>query len=489
MSLNQSLFKSSFLLFVGRFLDRAIGLVSTLILARVLLPEDFGIVAIASIVVFFFDSISNVGIREYLTQKSNLTDDDINSAWTFNGLTKLLVWGVFVLSSSFIADFYDKPELFYVFLVISLIVPLMGFENVGLILSQRELDYDSLFKLRLTEKITAFVVMLCLLSFMQSYWVMILSMVFSYFVRFFGSYYIDPYRPTFCLKNIGEQWHFSKWLLPKGVIGFIKSEVDTLMVSKFFGLAALGGFNLVKSLISMVGRDIVQPATEPLLAAFSKSKEESDKLGFQVLMSFWVICLFVLPIVGYCFYFGNVVVGVLYGDQWLEYANVLQALSPLIIVFATTGVFWNFLTSQGKVRELFYFEILAMFTTIILLASLALSSLDEFATVRVLISFVFWLAMLIYVRSIVNFSVIRLLRLTFPLIAGVYVAHALASSIPLPLDVNVIVELLVTGSAFVVIYAAISGILLLASKNTEEVTYLLWFLETNILAKIKHKFL
>ena len=83
MSLGLKTLKSSFLILFVRGVQRSIGLISMLVLARLLTPEDFGVVAIASVVVFFFDVLTESGSRQYLIQKDEICEDDIHTAWTF----------------------------------------------------------------------------------------------------------------------------------------------------------------------------------------------------------------------------------------------------------------------------------------------------------------------------------------------------------------------------------------------------------------------
>lgn len=479
MAVSKKLFKSSGLLFVGRFINRSIGLISTLILARILTPDDFGVVAIASVAVFFFDSMSKVGIREYLTQKQNLSGDDINTAWTLNALIKIVFWALFVCLIPLVSDFYGDERLAPVLMVVSSVLLFLGFESVGLILCQRELNYLPILKLQISEKITGFSIMLGLLIFIQSYWVMIISLVSTYVLRFIGSYIVAPYAPSLSIRNIRHQWAFSKWLLPKGAIGFLKSELDTILVSKLFGLASLGGFNLVKSLVSMIGRDILQPATDPLLAAFSKTKGDTDNLKFQAELSLWVISLLILPIVGYTYCFSDVVVLVLYGDNWLAYSNVLAALTPLIYIFATSGVLINLLTSQAKVKGMLIIEVASMLFMAAALISFTFASLEQFSYVRTAVSTLFWVVLLLYSWTAIGFSLKELVGLLSPGFLSMLLSAYLSSFVQL-IDLRPLMELLLSGVIFVLFYLALVAALSLPLKRRPHVVYIIWLAKSTL---------
>ena len=110
-SLSSQVLSSSFLLLIIRLIQRSIGLISTLILARVLTPNDFGIVAISVLVVHFCDALSATGSQQYIVQKTDVDSDDVNSAWTIDIIMKLALWIILVLAVPLISSFYDRPEI------------------------------------------------------------------------------------------------------------------------------------------------------------------------------------------------------------------------------------------------------------------------------------------------------------------------------------------------------------------------------------------
>ena len=120
MSVAERVLKSSGLILFVRLIQRSIGLVSILILARILTPEDFGVVSIASVVVFFFDVLTESGTRQYIIHKEHTTEDDINTAWSLNLLIKLGIFLVVIVIAPMVADFFDNAALVIVFQFIAL---------------------------------------------------------------------------------------------------------------------------------------------------------------------------------------------------------------------------------------------------------------------------------------------------------------------------------------------------------------------------------
>ncbi len=486
MSLSSNLLQSSSMLLSIKMINRGIGLISTIILARILTPYDFGIVALTSLVIHFFEAISNPGTKEYLIQKKGLIDDDVSTGWTLNLIIKFIVWIAFIILTPYIAEFYDKPELTSALYVISLMVPIAALSNDGVILFMKELNYSPLFYLELTQKLVAFSFTISFAFILKSYWAMIIGIVVSFLFKTFGTYYVHDFRPKFSLKNIKVQWEFSKWILPRGIIGFSRSEIDTFLVSKSFGFVPLGGFNMMKSLTNMVGWDVLNPATEPLLASFSKVKDDMNRLNFQLLMSTFIILTISLPVVGFILLFHKEIILLLLGEQWTIYSEVLAALSLLILTFGLTSIFQHLLTSLGKVKVQFNFEIIGLIVTAGFLLLMDFKNLVEFSIARSMLAILLIVCLFVYVKILIKFSVFRYLKLISPLILALLLAWGAVVSINFSHDMITFFYLLFNGIVFVSVYALALFLSLYLLRHNEEVIYLKW-LSNNSINALKKK--
>ena len=141
MSLTNTIIKGSAIQLIIRLVQRSLGLISMAILARLLTPEDFGIVAIASLLVFFFQIMSETGSRQFIIQKTTLTKEDTDSAWTFNLIIKSIIWILFLLTIPFNSDYYQNSDLNRILIAISLILPISALSNPGLWLDQKAINY------------------------------------------------------------------------------------------------------------------------------------------------------------------------------------------------------------------------------------------------------------------------------------------------------------------------------------------------------------
>src|SRR5688572_5338994 len=116
-----------------KLLERSLGLISTLILVRLLSPSDFGIVAMATSFIFMAEMLVAFGFDVALIQKQDATDEHYHTAWTCNVALGAMISGVMIAAASSIAQFYGYPEVFWVVCTLALGPLISGLENIGVV--------------------------------------------------------------------------------------------------------------------------------------------------------------------------------------------------------------------------------------------------------------------------------------------------------------------------------------------------------------------
>lgn len=344
----------------AKFISRIIGLVSTLILARLLTPTDFAMIAIIAIVLHLFDILSHTGSEQYIVQKTEVFDGDLNTAWTLDILLKLLMCLLMIAMAPLIADFFDKPHLSFAIQVASVTLIINALKNPGLLLLKRNLDYKKVFYLSLVQRIASFVVVIFVALTWHSFWAFVIADIVGAVVFTLGTYKIHTCRPTFSLLKVSEQWLFSKWLLGKSIVGYLRSQIDTVLVAKFFSTAQLGNYHMARDVAMLPGYNLLGPAIEPLLADFKDYKDHPRKLGHRVSKVLCIVSFIVVPITTYIAFYPALIINVLLGAQWTIAGDVLGVMSLLFFYYCFLLVIESTLTAVGKVKAIFMFDIASL---------------------------------------------------------------------------------------------------------------------------------
>lgn len=376
------LVKSSALLVVMRFFQRTLGLISTLILARILLPADFGIIAIAALVIHFADIFSNTGIQQYVVQKTALDDEDVNSAWTLDILLKGAMTLLLLASAPLLAHWYNNPGIGQAVAVLSSAILLRAFMNPGLHILRRNLEYRAIFYLQLSQKALSFIAVVAVALLYQSFWAIVVGDLVAAVVGVLLSYRFSTYRPKLSRQRIAMQWQFSKWMLSRGFIGYARAQVDVFLVSRLFPLAVLGQYNLSRELTVMPANDVIVPAVEPLIAAFAQVKNDTVALLHQLQVALLAIVLFIAPVCVFMFLYADAIVAILLGPQWVEAAGIMRWLTILLFGFSLGGVLNNFCFALGRVKTVFYYDVASLFFIAATLLLIPIASIEDFALLR-----------------------------------------------------------------------------------------------------------
>lgn len=360
MSLATNVFKSSGFMVFGSLFQKSAGLISTLVLARLLLPEDFGKVAFLALTVNFFNVLSITGTQQYILSKEQVDDEDLNTAISLDLLMKGAFWLVLIGSSLYICEFFNMVETHSALLVLSITILIKAARNPGFYLHQKELNYKLLFQVELIAKIFSVLVVISLAFLYQSYWAIVIGDLISSVVLLLGSYKLHSYRPRFSLQRLKVQWSFSKWLFFKGVVGYSKSNFDQMFVTRNFDASTTGSFYMARDIALMPAFDLLNKALTPLLPAFARSKNSNAKLNYKVTFSLLFVNLLAFPICSLMYCAADSIILVLLGEKWIHTVDIFISFIPLTYLACIAPIFAHALVSRQIVKITFWVDVIAL---------------------------------------------------------------------------------------------------------------------------------
>lgn len=411
MSVSRGVLQSSAILALIQLFQKSLGFVSTLILARLLLPEHFGVVAMVMICLMLFENIADAGNEHYTLQKRELTAEDLHTAWSFDLLLKSGACLLLILLSPLLADYFRMPELQHTLQVASLALPIKALQNPQLLQFARELNYRPVLLLSLIQKLLAFLVTVTLAWLYPSAWPVIIGALVSALVYSGGSYLVCHFKPRWQLQQLSAQWHFSKWIMLRGFIGFCRFQADNILVSRRFDTAALGGYNLLRELSILPAISLIIPCSQPLQAAIARDKTAE---GYRLRLSLLLLLLLLLPITLFAMAYPALIVSTLLGSQWISYSGLLVPFACFFLTFCLFDLLSNATLATGRSKLLFWFDLWSTLLVVALLVLIPTAALLEMAWLRALIAILTTLALLLLLQRHCQFGLLRLAVLTLP---------------------------------------------------------------------------
>lgn len=343
-------------LVAGRWSMRLIGLVSTVLLARVLTPEDFGIVVLAGLVVGVLDALTDFRFGQALVHYQDASRDEYDTAWTFNLLRGLLVAVVLAGGSWLFAAIFKEPRLVEVFWALALIAILDALQNIGTIQFTKELRFGPDFVLRLGQKLSSFVVCVLLAFLWQSYWALVAGMVAGSAARLILSYVMHPYRPRLRVWAWKRIFSFSVWLMAGQIITLINQRLEQFLIGAFMSPALVGVYNLAYELSAMATGEVVSPAAQALFPGFSKISDDKSRLRAAYEKSVQFVVAVGTPQGVLLALVAPEFVMVVLGPKWIEAVLPLQILSVMFSIAVLAMASTSLLPAMGRTRDIFVID-------------------------------------------------------------------------------------------------------------------------------------
>ena len=193
--------KSGFWSFFSRISIRGLSFLKIIILAQLLAPSDFGLLAIALLTLSIFEVFSKAGFKESIIQRSGNVKPYLNSVWTLLILRGFLLYGLIFFLSPYIAFFFVESRAEILIKIFSIVLIFRGLNNIGIVFFQKELEFKKRFILDLSNYLPDFIISIILVSFFRSVWVLVFGIITGELSLLIFSYLIHPYKPKLELKK------------------------------------------------------------------------------------------------------------------------------------------------------------------------------------------------------------------------------------------------------------------------------------------------
>lgn len=307
-----------------RLAYRFIGLISTVILARLLAPEDFGVAAIAMSIFALINTFSKFGFETVIVQHKNPSSEHYSTAWTFNMLFGVLAAVLLALFSTYIGEFYENPDIAYVTVVISLLFLLNGVKNTGIVDFQKNMTFDKEFRLHIIPKFISFFVTIGLAIYFKNFWALVVGNVVLKALEVANSFIMHSFRPTISFKRGKELFGFSKWLMANNMLTFLNTKSPELILGKIITPHAAAIYNLSAEIGKMATSEIIANLNRAIYPGYAKVASDLMKLQKLYKESIRAISLIVMPLGVGVALVSPYIVPIMLGDQWSE------AIEPVI---------------------------------------------------------------------------------------------------------------------------------------------------------------
>ena len=279
-----------------RWVIKGLGFANTVIMARLLVPADYGIVAMAMLVVGLIQAFLDFGASTALLRKGEVSKDEVDSAWTLRVIEGLIVAALLLAASPLAAMYFQEPRVEVVLWIFAACVALGSTGNIGFTLAQKEFNFSLEFRHQVICKgIGVLATLLCGYYF-RDYRGLIAGVAAGYTSGMVFSYLMHPYRPRWNTRKIGEIWAVTKWLMLAGMGSFVLRKGDELIAARVGSTAEFGMYNVGADLGQTPTGEVGPAMLRAFLPVLSKMQGGVEEINSAVVKTIAAVNTITLPI-------------------------------------------------------------------------------------------------------------------------------------------------------------------------------------------------
>ncbi len=430
----------------GKFLARLLDFVSLLVLARLLSPADFGIVAIATSVLVIVEAILDLPLTQALVRIPAPSERMFATAFTLSLMRGTAISLLMIVVAWPMALFYNDPRLFPLVAVISIAPAMRSVISPRMVLFMQRFDFRREFALDLLAKGATLIFSVGVVLATDSCWGLAIGAVAGPTTSTIVSYIFAPMRPRLSLS----EWKYFQdmvgWNTVSQVLNSLNWQMDRLMLPRFTSLSTYGAFSVADNLAGIPYQTFVGPLMRPLMAAFSNVSDRGQQIT-AYLKATNAIMVVAAPILLVIILLAEPIVRVVVGEKWIVAAPILQWLCIVSLIGLPTTIMPSLVMVLDKTR----YVALRMFAEFavrapVTVVGVVMFGLEGALAARVIAAVVAYLVCLVIMQRLIGVSIgaqlyafVRPLVACVPMVGFLFLVQPVLVAMPLGLELVIVV--------------------------------------------------
>lgn len=356
MSIKQEMIKGVFWTAIQKYSGLVIQIIVTAVLARLLTPEDFGVIAVSTVLIAFFTLFTDMGIGPAIIQKQDLTKDDLNSIFSFTILGGIVLALIFFIASSPIGNFYKENSLILICQILSINLLFAAWNIVPNALINKNKRFKFIAKRTLIlQLISGIISIIAAYNGLGVYSLVIPPIITSTGVFYFN-YKEYPLKLNTKIKisALKKIFSYSSYQFLFNFLNYFSRNLDKLIIGRYFSMNELGYYEKSYRLMMLPLQyvtNVITPVMHPILTSLQNDyKTLTDKYNSIIKL----LSTISFPLGIFLYFAANDIIYIIYGDRWENAIPVFKILAlslPLQMILSTTGAIYQ---ASGKTNWLFY---------------------------------------------------------------------------------------------------------------------------------------
>lgn len=340
---------------IERFGSMVMSFASNLVLARLLMPNDFGVIGMLHVFIAISGAFMIGGFGDAIIQKKDATHDDYSTVFVWNMVLSVFFYVVLFFLAPSIARFYDMPSLCEVLRVYSLVLILVALSVVQNAILRKELRFKALSIRNLSASFVALVVGVIMAYLGFGVWSLVASALINQLMNVILVWRISSWRPSivFNKKSFKDMFAFGGMMMLTSLVDKIYANLQGLLIGKWYSASELGYYTQASKLENIPTGSLSYIVSNVSFPVFSKLQNEKDKLLFGLRKNIKAITYLNFPLCVVLLIIAKPLIELLYGAKWDPSAPYFQLLCISGMLYAMNSLNGSIVKALGKGKMFF----------------------------------------------------------------------------------------------------------------------------------------
>ena len=447
MSIKQQATKSVFWSAVERCSVQGIQCLLSLIIARLLLPSDYGLIAMLSIFMAIAQTFIDSGFANALIQKKDKADVDYSTVFFFNIVISVFLYLLLYLFSPVIAGFYHEDELENITKVFGIILIINSFGIVQQAKLTIALDFKRLAMASLTAVVISGVIGVIMACKGFGAWALVCQSLLNNLLRVVLIWFFSGWMPSFCfsVKSFKQLFSFGSKLLLSSLLHTIYTNLYTMIIGLKFSASELGFYNRAFTLAQFPSTNLTNVIVRAVYPIQCRLQDDNKQLYSMFLKYMRMACFLIFPMMLCLCALAEPLVRLLLTDKWLPAVPLLQILCVAYMWDPVMKINHNILNVKGRSDYFLYAEILKKAVAFLILFLTIPFGIKVMCAGLIIYSFADIVIITYYTRKLIGISLyiqykelLPVILLSFSMGAVMYGSVLLFRSIWLQLGIGIL---------------------------------------------------
>lgn len=384
---NISIKKAALINFIAKYSNILIQLLVNCILARILTPDDYGIVAVITVFISFFTMIADMGIGPAIIQNKELSNRDVSEIFTFTILTGVIISIIFALFSYPLSKIYDNNVYIYLGMILSISILFNILNIVPNSLLLKEKKFKTLGVRTIIINFLCGMITIALALAGAKYYSLVINSVLVGFFTFSINCYGSNLKIKFSFSSIKKIKQFSSYQFLFNFINYFSRNLDNLLIGKFMGQVPLGYYDKAYKLMLYPVSNltfVITPVLHPILSDYQNDKNIIYEKYLKVVKLLALLGAFISV---YCFFSADEIIRIMFGNQWGASVASFKILSISICVQMVLSSSGTIFQATNETKKMFYAGLLGAGANILMIIIGVLKGKIEYVAIGVVIAY------------------------------------------------------------------------------------------------------